>query len=200
MESLSVSSHDNLELKHVILGDSSIVSPSSEFESTQIVKYPQSDLGDNCLVLKESTDETYINEINDKWLKFFDSYDSRIANSINTCDFSDGINNDVTEEILSFFNMNFAVACTWLNKLFTKYQDNQLVISGILRAISFLNPKSYSDFLMPIVRAGLSDKSALVQESALSVIDHWGTESCVSALSNMHFSTTWLNDYAKSLI
>lgn len=152
------------------------------------------------LSIDETTDLETISKYNSCHLDFFNTHTNSIISQILRTDFQDGMTNEVTEQVKTFFEINRMVACNWLNSIFSTNQNNPVIISGLLRIISMLDSNDYPSFLMPIVRAGLGDKNSMTQEAALMVIEEWRTKECLDALLNTAFVNGWIKDYSNKII
>lgn len=53
---------------------------------------------------------------------------------------------------------------------------------------------------IPMVRSGLSDKSTLIQEAAIMIIEEWRTKECLDALERTVLASQWIQEYANSVI
>ena len=53
---------------------------------------------------------------------------------------------------------------------------------------------------IPMVRSGLSDKSTLIQEAAIMIIEEWRTKECLDALERTELTSQWIKEYANSVI
>lgn len=87
----------------------------------------------------------------------------------------------------------------WFHSLYSRYQTDYEVVSGLLKIINLTVEKSESDLLLPIVKCGLCDSHVETQESAIMVVERWRTKECLDALQTASFSSKWIQAYAKAV-
>lgn len=75
-----------------------------------------------------------------------------------------------------------------------------VVLAGLLRIIELTIRNEDVDILLPIVKAGLADKSSMVQEAAIMVIEQWRTKNCLEALETSTFHSKMIEVYANQII
>lgn len=113
--------------------------------------------------------------------------------------FEDGMTNSAIKTVRDIFYRRPYIAGSWLSLLFTYNQTNDKLISGLLRIIATFE-KEYSWMFIPMVRSGLSDKSTLIQEAAIMIIEEWRTKECLDALERTELTSQWIQEYANSVI
>lgn len=147
----------------------------------------------------ESTSDEDIRKADITYLNALLNISDKIVYLILHSHFEDGMANPATETVRYIFYSRPYIAANWICMLFSANQNNDRIISGLLRIISTFD-KNYSSIFIPLVRSGLSDKSPLIQESAIMVIEEWRTEECLSALECTNLTSQWIKEYAESVI
>lgn len=89
---------------------------------------------------------------------------------------------------------------SWLSTIYSSYQKDAVVLAGLLRIIELTIRNEDVDILLPIVKAGLADKSSMVQEAAIMVIEQWRTKNCLEALETSTFHSKMIEVYANQII
>ena len=144
----------------------------------------------------ESTDSNDIEMQNRKVFAQLQKYTLTFVRLLKRTDFEDGIS-DVVED---FIKSNSFVTYSWLSTIYSNYQKNAVVLAGLLRIIELTIRNEDVDILLPIVKAGLSDKSSMVQEAAIMVIEQWRTKNCLEALETATFHSKMIEVYANQII
>ena len=150
-------------------------------------------------ILDESTDTASLNAINERFLIQLRNRTDSFLNALAKTDFENGLSNEVTEEVQSYYNINKAVTINWLYEIYSKNQKNPIIIEGLLQIIAMTIPASDSNSLLPIVKCGLSDISSEAQEASIAVIESWRTKECLDALQTTLFRSKWMESYAKKV-
>lgn len=147
----------------------------------------------------ESTSDVDIRKADITYLNALLNISDKVVYLILHSHFEDGMTNPAIETVRDIFYRRPFIAASWICMIFSSNQDNDRIISGLLRIIATFD-KSYSSIFIPIVRSGLSDKSPLTQEAAIMVIEEWRTEECLSALECTNLASQWIKEYAESVI
>lgn len=130
-------------------------------------------------------------------LEKIDEENKDIVAKIHHTDFFDGYTNEVVERFQTMFERMPYETVLFINKLYSTHPSDKVLISGLLRTISLLDVQCYSPFLIPVVRAGISDTSADVEESVIMVFERWRTKECLDALKNSIFPNPLIRQYAE---
>lgn len=150
-------------------------------------------------ILDESTDTASLNAINERFLIQLRNRTDSFLNALAKTDFENGLSNDVTEEVQSYYSINKSVTINWLYEIYSKNQKNSIIIEGLLQIIAMTIPASDSNSLLPIVKCGLTDISPEAQEASIAVIESWRTKECLDALQTTLFRSKWMESYAKKV-
>lgn len=150
-------------------------------------------------VSPDSTKTEDINAINKAFRnKLSEETDMFVSELIRT-DFEDGMDNYLAEEVRGFIHDNALATYSWINHIYSDNQKNEDVIAGLLRIIAIDVEEEDYDDLLPIVKAGLFDYGAKVQEAAVMVIERWRTNNCLDALQTANIKSPWIRSYAKKV-
>lgn len=148
----------------------------------------------------ESTDSNDIEMQNRKVFAQLQKYTLTFVRLLKRTDFEDGMTNYVSDVVEDFIKSNSFVTYSWLSTIYSNYQKNAVVLAGLLRIIELTIRNEDVDILLPIVKAGLSDKSSMVQEAAIMVIEQWRTKNCLEALETATFHSKMIEVYANQII
>lgn len=150
-------------------------------------------------VSPDSTKTEDINAINRAFRnKLSEETDMFVRELIRT-DFEDGMDNYLAEEVREYIHDNALATYSWINHIYSDNQKNEDVIAGLLRIIAIDVEEEDYDDLLPIVKAGLCDYGAKVQEAAVMVIERWRTKNCLDALQTANIQSPWIRSYAKKV-
>lgn len=119
----------------------------------------------------ESTDSNDIEMQNRKVFAQLQKYTLTFVRILKRTDFEDGMTNYVSDVVEDFIKSNSFVTYSWLSTIYSNYQKDAVVLAGLLRIIELTIRNEDVDMLLPIVKAGLADKSSMVQEAAIMVIE-----------------------------
>lgn len=184
-----------------ILGDYSsalsILEPSNDVPRQEDPHSSQ--LADTASVSLDATDTSSINQVNKAYLERLKQRSSAFVNSLVRTEFEDGMDNDLTEEVLNYVKGNQMATYLWLNTIYSSNQTDDVILSGLLRIIASVVDVEDSDLLLPMVKAALSDRSSNAQEAAVMVIEKWRTKNCLDALKTANIQSSWVRSYAKSV-
>lgn len=147
----------------------------------------------------ESTSDNDIRMAETTYFKALLNISDKVINLILHSTFEDGMTNSAIETVRNIFYQCPYIAGNWLSFLFSYNQTNDKLISGLLRIIATFE-KKYSWMFIPMVRSGLSDKSTLIQEAAIMIIEEWRTKECLDALERTELTSQWIKEYANSVI
>lgn len=147
----------------------------------------------------ESTDSNDIEMQNRKVFAQLQKYTLTFVRILKRTDFEDGMTNYVSDVVEDFIKLNSFVTYSWLSTIYSNYQKDAIVLAGLLRIIE-LTIRNDVDILLPIVKAGLTDQSTMVQEAAIMVIEQWRTKNCLDALETSTFHSKLIEVYAKQII
>ena len=111
-------------------------------------------------------------------------------------DFEDGMNNAAIDYVRIFLKKNYFVTISWLNIIYSENQNDQEILSALLRVIAMTIKKEDSNKLLPLVKAGLNEQNVNTQESAIIVIEQWRTKECLLALESTKFESRMIKEYA----
>lgn len=147
----------------------------------------------------ESTSDNDIRKADATYFNALLNISNKVTYLILHSTFEDGMTNSAIETVRDIFYRRPYMAGIWLSYLFSYNQRNDKVIAGLLRIIATFE-KEYSQMFIPMVRSGLSDKSTLIQEAAIMIIEEWRTKECLDALECTELSSQWIQEYANSVI
>ena len=148
----------------------------------------------------ESTDSNDIEMQNRKVFAQLQKYTLTFVRILKRTDFEDGMTNYVSDVVEDFIKSNSFVTYSWLSTIYSNYQKDAVVLAGLLRIIELTIRNEDVDILLPIVKAGLADKSSMVQEAAIIVIEQWRTKNCLDALETATFHSKMIELYANQII
>ena len=148
----------------------------------------------------ESTDSNDIEMQNRKVFAQLQKYTLTFVRILKRTDFEDGMTNYVSDVVEDFIKSNSFVTYSWLSTIYSNYQKDAVVLAGLLRIIELTIRNEDVDILLPIVKAGLADKSSMVQEAAIMVIEQWRTKNCLDALETATFHSKMIEVYANQII
>lgn len=148
----------------------------------------------------ESTDSNDIEMQNRKVFTQLQKYTLTFVRILKRTDFEDGMTNYVSDIVEDFIKSNSFVTYSWLSTIYSSYQKDAVVLAGLLRIIELTIRNEDVDILLPIVKAGLADKSSMVQEAAIMVIEQWRTKNCLDALETATFHSKMIEVYANQII
>lgn len=148
----------------------------------------------------ESTDSCNIESANRKFFTQLNNYTPTFVRILKKTDFEDGVTNHTSDIVENFIDVNSFVTYSWLSSIYSNYQQNSIVLAGLLRIIELTIRNEDVDFLLPIVKAGLADKSSMVQEAAIMVIEQWRTKNCLDALETSSFQSEIMKSYAYEVL
>lgn len=148
----------------------------------------------------ESTDSNDIEMQNRKVFAQLQKYTLTFVRILKRTDFEDGMTNYVSDVVEDFIKSNSFVTYSWLSTIYSNYQKDAVVLAGLLRIIELTIRNEDVDILLPIVKAGLADKSSMVQEAAIMVIEQWRTKNCLEALETATFHSKMIEVYANQII
>ena len=148
----------------------------------------------------ESTDSNDIEMQNRKVFAQLQKYTLTFVRILKRTDFEDGMTNYVSDVVEDFIKSNSFVTYSWLSTIYSNYQKDAVVLAGLLRIIELTIRNEDVDILLPIVKAGLADKSSMVQEAAIMVIEQWRTKNCLDALETATFHSKMIELYANQII
>lgn len=148
----------------------------------------------------ESTDSNDIEMQNRKVFAQLQKYTLTFVRILKRTDFEDGMTNYVSDVVEDFIKSNSFVTYSWLFTIYSNYQKDVVVLAGLLRIIELTIRNEDVDMLLPIVKAGLADKSSMVQEAAIMVIEQWRTKNCLDALETATFHSKMIELYANQII
>jgi len=98
----------------------------------------------------------------------------------------DGITNDVTDMVNTFYNIYPVKTIFMLTKIADDCKDKNMeldILSGLLRIISTLDKSvRFMDALFPILTRAIRANHTDAQESAIMVIEEWRTKECLDLL------------------
>ena len=146
-----------------------------------------------------ATDSSSINQVNKAYLDGLKKKSTSFISSLVRTEFEDGMDNELTEEVLNYVKGNQMATFLWLNTIYSNNQSNDVILSGLLRIIANVVDVEDSDLLLPMVKAALSDRSSNAQEAAVMVIEKWRTKNCLAALKTANIQSSWVRSYAKSV-
>lgn len=110
----------------------------------------------------ESTDSNDIERQNRKIFAQLQKYTPTFVRILKRTDFEDGMTNYVSDVVEDFIKSNSFVTYSWLSTIYSSYQKDAVVLAGLLRIIELTIRNEDVDILLPIVKAGLADKSSMV--------------------------------------
>lgn len=148
----------------------------------------------------ESTDSNDIEMQNRKVFAQLQKYTLTFVRILKRTDFEDGMTNYVSDVVEDFIKSNSFVTYSWLSTIYSNYQKDAVVLAGLLRIIELTIRNEDVDILLPIVKTGLVDKSSMVQEAAIMVIEQWRTKNCLDALETATFHSKMIEVYANQII
>lgn len=148
----------------------------------------------------ESTDSNDIEMQNRKVFAQLQKYTLTFVRILKRTDFEDGMTNYVSDVVEDFIKSNSFVTYSWLSTIYSNYQKDAVVLAGLLRIIELTIRNEDVDMLLSIVKAGLADKSSMVQEAAIMVIEQWRTKNCLDALETATFHSKMIELYANQII
>lgn len=148
----------------------------------------------------ESTDSNDIEMQNRKVFAQLQKYTLTFVRILKRTDFEDGMTNYVSDVVEDFIKSNSFVTYSWLSTIYSNYQKDAVVLAGLLRIIELTIRNEDVDILLPIVKTGLADKSSMVQEAAIMVIEQWRTKNCLDALETATFHSKMIEVYANQII
>lgn len=148
----------------------------------------------------ESTDSNDIEMQNRKVFAQLQKYTLTFVRILKRTDFEDGMTNYVSDVVEDFIKSNSFVTYSWLSTIYSSYQKDAVVLAGLLRIIELTIRNEDVEILLPIVKAGLADKSSMVQEAAIMVIEQWRTKNCLEALETSTFHSKMIEVYANQII
>ena len=148
----------------------------------------------------ESTDSNDIEMQNRKIFAQLQKYTLTFVRILKRTDFEDGMTNYVSDVVEDFIKSNSFVTYSWLFTIYSSYQKDAVVLAGLLRIIELTIRNEDVDILLPIVKAGLADKSSMVQEAAIMVIEQWRTKNCLEALETSTFHSKMIEVYANQIM
>lgn len=150
-----------------------------------------------------ATDTFDINRINREFLSVLEGLTPRFLAGLRREVFEDGMDNDSIAIVREFMNQNEIATYIWLHRLFSRYENDREIVTGLLRIISMTVKREDFDSLLPIVMAALRSHNADEQEAAVMVIEEWRTKNCLSlleeALENNIFKSPMLHGYASEV-
>lgn len=153
----------------------------------------------NFITATESTSDYDIKKAEATYFNALFNISDKVTYLILHSTFEDGMTNPAIETVRHIFYRSPYIAGSWLSFLFSNNQTNDKLISGLLRIIATFE-KKYSGMFIPMVRSGLSDKSTLIQEAAIMIIEEWRTKECLDALERTVLASQWVQEYANSVI
>ena len=148
----------------------------------------------------ESTDSNDIERQNRKIFAQLQKYTPTFVRILKRTDFEDGMTNYVSDVVEDFIKSNSFVTYSWLSTIYSNYQKDAVILAGLLRIIELTIRNEDVDILLPIVKTGLADKSSMVQEAAIMVIEQWRTKNCLDALETATFHSKMIEQYCVKLI
>lgn len=151
------------------------------------------------IIATESTSDNDIRKAETTYFNALLNISDKVVYLILHSTFEDGMTNPAIETVRDIFYRSPYMAGNWLSFLFSNNQTNDKLISGLLRIIATFE-KEYSWMFIPMVRSGLSDKSTLIQEAAIMIIEEWRTKECLDALERTELTSQWIQEYANSVI
>ena len=151
------------------------------------------------IVSPDTTKSYDINYKNKQDLNYLRQRTKSFVRAIRYADFEDGIENNVILKANEYFHKNQYATIIWLNEIYSSYQKDAQILSGILRIIAIIIPSDLSNSLIPMVKAGLADKSSQTQEAALEVIEAWRTSECLVAIETAQFTSINIKKYAAKI-
>lgn len=147
-----------------------------------------------------ATDSSDINRINREFLIVLEGLTPRFLTELRCEVFEDGMDNDSIAIVREFMTLNEMATYNWLYRIFSRYENDRKIVTGILRIISMTVKREDYDSLLPIVTAALRSHNADEQEAAVMVIEEWRSDNCMShlseALDHGYFESPMLKSYA----
>lgn len=147
-----------------------------------------------------STSSIDLNIQNEVFFEFLKKETDTFIRILYYTDFEDGIVPEISDRVNQYLEQNRLITYNWFNYLYSNYQDNTIVIAGLLRIIGQIDISNEVDCLLPLVECGLNHKDSTAQEAAIMVIEKWRTKNCLKALKNTSFSSDWMKKYALEVI
>ena len=113
----------------------------------------------------------------------------------------DGSENEVVDYIKPFYEENKFMTILWIYKLYSEYQDDNVIFAGLLNLLFFLKIKqSDMPYLTSIISNGLNSPFSMVQELAIKLTEKFRTKDCLAALKMSHYRSAWIASYAYQII
>lgn len=147
-----------------------------------------------------ATGSADINQINREFLAVLEGLTPRFLAGLRREVFEDGMDNDSIVIVRDFMTQNEMATYSWLHRLFSRYENDREIVTGILRIISMTVKREDHASLLPIVTAALRSHNTDEQEAAVMVIEEWRSDLCMSllgeALDQGYFESPMLKSYA----
>ena len=188
-----------------ILGSLNTTNDYQHYNNIKIYFYnADSATGDNILKINQNaviSSSSDINELNEDFLCRLENEKEELIYLIEHTSLEDGIVNEAVEFIRPLYNQNKNMTILWFHKLYSEYQVDSIIFSGILNMIYFLDvEQDKTNLMITLISSGLNSPFSIVQEMAIKVTEKWRSKECLSALKLARYHSKWIKSYAQQVI
>lgn len=124
----------------------------------------------------------------------------KFLNLIKDEDFEFGFISRSEELVKHELSTNALATRNWLNEMFIRYFDNELVLIGILRIIARLDESIIFPQGQTLAIASLSHSNNEIKELGIRAFENWCSIDSLRILKTLDLNNTWLKDYVNEVI
>jgi len=152
------------------------------------------------VTVSENTRVDDINQVNEQFSLYLDSQTDSFISTLIWTDFEDGIENEITRQVIEYMEQNRYVTFCWLNRIFNSNREKPTITSGLLRTLAMVVNPSDANIMLSMVATGVASVHSEDQEAAIMVIEKWRTKECLDAMLNTTYGSDWVEEYAMQVI
>ena len=152
------------------------------------------------VTVSENTRVDDINQVNEQFSLYLDSQTDSFISTLIWTDFEDGIENEITRQVIEYMEQNRYVTFCWLNRIFNSNREKPTITSGLLRTLAMVVNPSDANIMLSMVATGVASVHSEDQEAAIMVIEKWRTKECLDAMLNTTYGSDWVREYAMQVV
>jgi hypothetical protein len=125
---------------------------------------------------------------------------TKFLNLIKDEDFEFGFISRSEELVKNELSINALATRNWLNEIFVKYFDNEVVVIGILRIIARFEERIIFPQGQTLALSALSHSNNEIKELGIRAFENWCSIDSLRILKTLDMNNTWLKDYVNEVI
>lgn len=125
---------------------------------------------------------------------------TKFLNLIKDEDFEFGFISRSEELVRNELLINALATRNWLNEIFVKYFDNEVVVIGILRIVARFEESIIFPQGQTLAIAALSHSNNEIKELGIRAFENWCSMDSLRILKTLDMNNKWLTDYVNEVI